>query len=76
MWDSLEQVLKVVTQHNWLPAFTWRCLHPQVGVERPQADIQMEIPVMLATVLGLELLLQEPSIDLDRVSELILSDGW
>jgi len=33
-----------------------------------------EVPVMLATVFGLDMLLQEPNIDLRLVSELVLSD--
>lgn len=33
-----------------------------------------EVPVMLATVFGLDMLLQEPNIDLRMVSELVLSD--
>jgi hypothetical protein len=37
-------------------------------------DLLNKVPVMSATVLGLEMLLQEPFVDLRRVSELILSD--
>jgi hypothetical protein len=37
-------------------------------------DLLDEVPVMSATVLGLDMLLQEPFVDLHKVSELILSD--
>ena len=69
-------MLTVVTHHNWLPAFTWQCLHlhEQGGNENLQVATLDSVPVMLATVLGLELLLQESSIDLNMASALVLSD--
>jgi hypothetical protein len=39
-----------------------------------ETDFLDEVPVMLATVFGLDMLLQEPNIDLRMVSELVLSD--
>lgn len=39
-----------------------------------QAEFLDEVPVMPAIVFGLDMLLQEPNIDLQRVSELVLSD--
>jgi hypothetical protein len=41
---------------------------------REKSNCIWDTPVMLATVLGLELLLQEPSIDLRMASDLVLSD--
>jgi hypothetical protein len=72
----LSQAIDTVTDHSWIPSSAWRRLdfleHKQFA--RKKVDLLDDVPVMSATVLGLEILLQEPCIDLGMVSELILSD--
>ena len=65
-----------MNHHNWLPAFTWDCLASEQHVTfgRCSTVTALDVPVMLSTIVGLELLLQEPSIDLDTVAALILND--
>lgn len=67
---------EAVTNHSWLPSSAWRFPDSlgQNGSSQEEPELLDEVPVMLATVLGLNMLLQEPSIDLQRVSELILND--
>ena len=62
--------------HSWIPSSAWRCLQfPERNQPvQKSADLLDEVPVMSATVLGLEMLLYEPCIDLRMASELILSD--
>jgi hypothetical protein len=48
--------------------------HGQRTLWREEAGILDEVPVMQATVFGLDMLLHEPKIDLMSVSELVLSD--
>lgn len=61
---------------GWDQASAWRTLdfREQNPFSVQKTDLLDEVPVMSATVLGLEMLLQESCVDLRRVSELILSD--
>jgi HDOD domain-containing protein len=72
----LNQAIDRVTDHSWIPSSAWRRLGlpEQKKFARKKLDPLDEIPAMSATVLGLEILLHEPSIDLRMVSELVLSD--
>lgn len=72
----LNQAIDSVTDHSWIPSSAWRRLGvpQQKKFARKKADLLDEIPVMSATVLGLEMLLHEPCIDLRMVSALVLSD--
>ena len=72
----LNQAIDRVTDHSWIPSSAWRRLDlpPQKKFARKKSDLLDEIPVMSATVLGLEILLHEPCIDLRMASELVLSD--
>jgi len=65
-----------VTDQGWLPSSTWRGFdfREQKAIPLKRADFLDEVPVMSATVLGLDMLLQEPYIDLRMASDLILSD--
>jgi HDOD domain len=65
----LNQAIDTVTNHSWVPSSAWRRLDI-----RKKLDLLDDVPVMSATVLGLEMLLHEPCIDLRMASELILSD--
>ena len=60
--------------NSWIPSSTWRGLVEQEGIAHEKTDLLDGVPVMSATVLGLEMLLHEPMIDLLKVSDLILSD--
>jgi hypothetical protein len=72
----LNQAADAVTNHSWIPSSAWR--RPRLPQQKrfpcKSVDLLDEIPVMSATVLGLEILLHEPCIDLQMASELILSD--
>ncbi len=70
------QAIETVTDHSWIPSSAWRRLDfpEQKKFARKNVDLLDDVPVMSATVLGLEILLQEPCIDLRMVSELVLSD--
>src|ERR1700690_4220856 len=72
----LNQAIDTVTDHSWIPSSAWRRLDlpQQKKLARKKLDLLDEVPVMSATVLGLEMLLHEPCIDLRMASELILSD--
>jgi hypothetical protein len=72
----LNQAIDTVTDHSWIPSSAWRRLDlPQQKMfGRKKLDLLDDIPVMSATVLGLEILLHEPCIDLRMASELVLSD--
>jgi hypothetical protein len=71
----LNRTIDVVTDHSWIPSSAWRRLgSPQTKCSRKKADLLDDIPAMSATVLGLEILLHEPCIDLSMASELVLSD--
>jgi hypothetical protein len=60
----LNQAVDTLANHSWVPSSAWR----------RASDILEEVPVMAATVLGLEMLLNGPCIDLKLVSDVILSD--
>ena len=71
----LNQAFDTVEDHSWVPSSAWQGLHLLEQQYAPKrADFLDEIPVMSATVLGLEMLLQDPCIDLGMASELVLSD--
>jgi hypothetical protein len=72
----LYQAIDRVTDHSWIPSSAWRrlSLPQQKKLARKKSDLLDHIPVMSATVLGLEILLHEPCIDLRMASELVLSD--
>ena len=61
---------------SWIPSSAWRRPHcrRQVGFVQQEVDFAADVPVMLGTVLGLELLLREPCLDLQAASEIVLSD--
>lgn len=68
--------LDPIIDHSWIPSSAWRRFQATDRNSRAQEDSALldGVPVMLATVFGLNMLLSEPSIDLQMVSELILSD--
>jgi HDOD domain-containing protein len=72
----LNQPIDAVTDHSWIPSSAWRRLGlpDQKKFARKKVDLLDDVPVMSATVLGLEILLHEPCIDLRMASELVLSD--
>ena len=72
----LNQAIDAVTNHSWIPSSAWRRLRFPQPKRFPckKVDLLDEVPVMSTTVLGLEILLHEPCIDLRMASELVLSD--
>jgi hypothetical protein len=71
----LNRTIHAVTDHSWIPSSAWRRLGPsQRKFARKKTDLLDDVPVMSATILGLEILLHEPCIDLGMASELVLSD--
>lgn len=72
----LNQAFDTVEDHSWVPSSTWQGLHllEQETFAQKNAKFLDHVPVMSATVLGLEILLQDAYIDLRMASELILSD--
>jgi HDOD domain len=72
----LNQAIDASTDHSWIPSSAWRRLGlpQQKKFARKKVDLLDDVPVMSATVLGLEILLHEPCIDLRMASELVLSD--
>jgi len=72
----LNQAIDASTDHSWIPSSAWRRLGSpqQKKFARKKVDLLDDVPVMPATVLGLEILLHEPCIDLQMASELVLSD--
>lgn len=65
-----------VVDSGWVPSATWRNVDSLKQREqmRKSAPFLDEIPVMSSTVLGLDILLNEPYLDLQMASEIILSD--
>jgi hypothetical protein len=64
-----------LTDHSWIPSSAWRRLgFPEQKKFHKNVDLLDDVPVMQTTVLGLEMLLHEPYIDLRMASELVLSD--
>jgi hypothetical protein len=72
----LDQIVDPEIDHSWIPSSAWQCLQfPKLSkLAQEDAGFLDDVPVMSATVLGLEMLLYEPCIDLQRASELVLSD--
>jgi hypothetical protein len=72
----LDHAIDPTISQSWIPSSARRGLHllEQNSLEQSEADFLDRVPVMLATVLGLDLLLRDPRIDLRLVSNLILSD--
>jgi hypothetical protein len=61
---------------SWIPSSTWRCLRSleEKRFAQEKGNFLDDVPVMSATVLGLEVALHEPYIDLRKASDLVLSD--
>src|SRR5260370_20391022 len=72
----LDQVSNPIIDPGRIPSSAWRCSHFPASQARAhkKPDCLGDVPVMSATVLGLDLLLQEPCVDLRMASELVLSD--
>lgn len=72
----LDQTIDPGIDHSWIPSSAWQCLQfPKLNkLAQEDAEYLDDVPVMSATVLGLEILLSEPCIDLQKASELVLSD--
>jgi hypothetical protein len=72
----LNQTVDTMADHSWVPSSACHraSLFEARTAHRKPGDLLEELPVMSSTVLGLEILLNEPCIDLGAVSELILSD--
>lgn len=70
------QAYDTVVDHSWVPSSAWRGIQllEQQTFAQKKADFLDDVPVMSTTVLGLEMLLQNPCIDLRMASELVLSD--
>ena len=65
-----------IRDHNWSPTSARSNDHHrrQRSASQGESDFLDQVPVMLSTVLGLHILLDEPRIDLQMASELVLSD--
>jgi len=72
----LNQAFDPAIEYGWLPSSTWKRHHflEEKRFASRKADFLDDVPAMSTTVLGLEMLLHEPCIDLQMASELILSD--
>ena len=72
----LDYVSDSMTDQSWIPSSVWTRPPSRRPFEfaEQEADFAEDVPVMLGTVLGLELLLREPCLDLRMVSEIVLSD--
>lgn len=72
----LDHTLEPVVDHSWIPSSAWRSLQfpEQNKFAWEKADFLDDLPVMAATVLGLEMLLYEPCVDLRKASDLVLRD--
>jgi hypothetical protein len=72
----LDQTVDPVIDYSWIPSSAWQCLQfPKSNRHaREDADFLDDVPVLSSTILGLEMLLYEPCIDLRKASELVLSD--
>jgi hypothetical protein len=72
----LNQAFDTANDHSWVPSSAWQGMRllEQQAFQSEKTDFLDNVPVMSATVLGLEMLLQEPCIDLRIATELILSD--
>lgn len=65
-----------VIDYGWIPSSAWKCTdsNEEKGFAQKKANVLDYLPAMSATVLGLEMLLHEPCIDLQMASDLVLSD--
>jgi hypothetical protein len=72
----LDEMCDQVTDRSWIPSSASKVLRlvEEERFERVKADFLDSVPVMSETVLGLEMLMHEPFIDLRRVSAIVLSD--
>lgn len=72
----LDQMLEPVMDQSWIPSFALRDSHfgEQESLVPDKMDFLNDVPVMSATVLGLQMLLHEPFTDLRKVSALVLTD--
>ena len=72
----LNQAFESKIDFGWIPSSTWRSFNflEQKAIPLSKVDFIDVVPVMSATVLGLDMLLQESCIDLRMASELVLSD--
>ena len=72
----LNSAFESLTTSGWIPSSGRQCLQfpERNDWPHPQTDSLARVPVMSATVLGLEMLLHERRIDLTAASDLILSD--
>jgi hypothetical protein len=71
----LDYKSKPVSDHSWIPSSASKNHeYEEQRVAPERGDFLDGVPVMSATVLGLEMLLHEPFIDLRKISDLILSD--
>lgn len=69
------QALHTAHQIGWIPAYDWWSDHQTHTPFHPaDAGWVEQVPVMPATVLGLELLLQDRCVDLRMATDLILRD--
>jgi HDOD domain len=70
------QVSRIDVRESWVPLQAWwpsSFQRQPIALPKRPRGIR-DVPSMAATVLGLDLLLQEPTIDLSMASELVLSD--
>ena len=76
MGTMLNQAVAELADHSWVPSSVWSqaTFAEQKKAARKTGDCLENVPVMSATVLGLEILLNESCIDLKQVSDVILSD--
>lgn len=72
----LNQVSNPIIDPSRVPSSAWPCpyLRETQALAHKRLACLGDVPVMSATVLGLDLLLQEPCVDLRMASELVLSD--
>lgn len=70
----LNQTTNPTSENGWIPLFAPSDVHLFAKREDRREAFPGDVPAMPATVLGLELLLQESYIDLRLASELVLSD--
>lgn len=74
--EMLTQRFDETVYHGVSPSCAWRRL-PSVrekSVAEMNEDLLDEVPVMPETILCLEMIVNEPSVDLRRASEIVLSD--
>src|ERR1700712_2304982 len=71
----MEMGTQTAAAHSWIPSGAWSpSLRLDASLTPTQPAFLNTLPSMSSTVLALDLLLQEPLIDLRAASEIILSD--